>query len=97
MGSITQMAEGEGAMIEVDEKQEANSPWDAGLLPDPTVQPSAQPQPADKACQRCQQNGLDCIVSPSLSLGAIFPEASRLILYRLITQHSADQHKNARA
>lgn len=38
-----------------------------GLLPDPTVEPSAQPQPPDKACQRCQQNGIDCIVSTQLS------------------------------
>lgn len=31
-------------------------------LPDTDIQPSSQPQSQDKACQRCQQNGLDCIV-----------------------------------
>lgn len=31
-------------------------------LPDQNIQPSQQPQPQDKACHRCRQNGLDCIV-----------------------------------
>lgn len=31
-------------------------------LPDTTIEPSSEPQPAERACQRCQQNGLDCIV-----------------------------------
>lgn len=31
-------------------------------LPDTDVQPSSQPQPPDKACQRCLQNGIACVV-----------------------------------
>ena len=31
-------------------------------LPDTDIQPSSEPQPQDKSCQRCRQNGLDCIV-----------------------------------
>ena len=31
-------------------------------LPDIDIEPSSHPQPQDKSCQRCQQNGLDCIV-----------------------------------
>ncbi|KAK3115619.1 hypothetical protein LTR53_004826, partial [Teratosphaeriaceae sp. CCFEE 6253] len=38
------------------------------LLPDTTIQPSPQPQPADKACARCSQNNFDCIVD-STTLG----------------------------
>ena len=32
------------------------------VLPDTSIVPSVDPQPADKTCQRCQHNGLDCIV-----------------------------------
>lgn len=32
------------------------------MLPDSSIEPSNTPQSRDKACQRCQQNGLDCIV-----------------------------------
>ena len=37
-------------------------------LPDVSIQPSSQPQPQDKACHRCRQNGLDCVVD-STTLG----------------------------
>ena len=37
-------------------------------LPDTSIQPSSQPQPQEKACHRCRQNGLDCIVD-STTLG----------------------------
>lgn len=32
------------------------------ILPDTSIHPSPEPQPAERACQRCQQNGLDCVV-----------------------------------
>ena len=32
------------------------------ILPHSNILPSNEPQSADKACQRCQQNGLDCVV-----------------------------------
>ena len=32
------------------------------ILPDIDIVPSSAPQSEDKACQRCRQNGLDCIV-----------------------------------
>ena len=32
------------------------------VLPDTSIEPSNSPQPQDKACHRCQQNGLDCVV-----------------------------------
>ncbi|KAK3706012.1 hypothetical protein LTR37_013006 [Vermiconidia calcicola] len=32
------------------------------LANDGSVQPSSEPQPSEKACQRCQQHGLECIV-----------------------------------
>ncbi|KAK4911883.1 hypothetical protein LTR49_019598 [Elasticomyces elasticus] len=38
------------------------------LLPDHTISPGPTPQDADKACQRCRQNNLECVVD-STTLG----------------------------
>lgn len=38
------------------------------VLPDITIVPSSEPQTPDKACQRCAQNGLDCVVDYTTSV-----------------------------
>ena len=38
------------------------------VLPDTSILPSSEPQPISKACQRCSQNGLDCIVDYTTSV-----------------------------
>ncbi|KAK3704703.1 hypothetical protein LTR37_013677 [Vermiconidia calcicola] len=56
------------------------------VLPDTNISPSPQPQPPETACQRCAQNGLDCIVDYT-TLGRPSQKRNR-------SDYSSGQHSN---
>ena len=62
-------------------------------LPDYSIQPSSQPQPRDKACQRCVQNVFPCVVD-STTLGR--PAQKRNCIDQASNQQQFNQSSDTR-